>query len=293
MRVIRCSAGIALLLYKLPPTVDSTATFAELTAAFTPETVPRHGGSARYAAAPAALRRSSPARRLARVALTPADSGVLRMGVALTAPAADWRSDTHAAGGHRWPDLPDVRACGRDGHGAAAADHHARPQLQHATSLQVPFPGPTPTTLVVGGAPSARALMRFPWPIGPQGHGRDHPRDARTGPGGADRGARERQFDPGGAGVLVDLGAKSPLIPDVDGHHCLLGAHQRCRMSIEVLRIVKLWQGAGWPARRRCSRCSRPEASSFSVPVFGSTANPTYQPRLRIEYVRPYQFALP
>jgi hypothetical protein len=36
-----------------------------------------------------------------------------------------------------------------------------------------------------------------------------------------------------------------------------------------------------------------PEASSFSAPVFGSSATPATQPRLRITYVRPYQFALP
>jgi len=55
---------------------------------------------------------------------------------------------------------------------------------------------------------------------------------------------------------------------------------------------VRLWQGsAGRPPA--FFLWLSPEASSFSVPVFGSTADPVRQPRLRIEYVRPYQFALP
>jgi len=63
-------------------------------------------------------------------------------------------------------------------------------------------------------------------------------------------------------------------------------------VQLEVLETVKLWQGqiARPPA---IFVWLSPEASSFSAPVFGSTATPATQPRLRITYVRPYQFALP
>jgi hypothetical protein len=61
---------------------------------------------------------------------------------------------------------------------------------------------------------------------------------------------------------------------------------------LEVRPIVRLWQGsAGRPPALFV--WLSPEASSFSVPVFGSTADPARQPRLRIEYVRPFQFVLP
>jgi len=63
-------------------------------------------------------------------------------------------------------------------------------------------------------------------------------------------------------------------------------------LSFEVRSLVRLWQGnAGRPPALFV--WLSPEASSFSVPVFGSTADPVRQPRLRVEYVRPYQFALP
>jgi len=63
-------------------------------------------------------------------------------------------------------------------------------------------------------------------------------------------------------------------------------------LSFEVRPTVQLWQGnAGRPPALFV--WLSPEASSFSVPVFGSTADPARQPRLRIEYVRPYQFVLP
>lgn len=92
-------------------------------------------------------------------------------------------------------------------------------------------------------------------------------------------------------GILVDLGAKSPLIASTTPG-VAFQVPTSAPMSIEVLPIVKLWQGdAGRPAA--LFAWLSPEGSSFSVPIFGATATPATQPRLRIEYVRPYQFALP
>jgi len=281
--------GVALLLYKLPPTVDSAATFAELTAAFTPESfldtveVPDtlHTG---------AVQALFSGETLARVALTPADSGVLRVGVALTAPAATGVRILSVRAG---TGAPTFRT-----YVHAAVTDTALQQLSitrlpsyNTYVTKVPFPAPTPTTLVVGGTPSARALMRFDWPIVLKDTAEIIRATLEMVPVTEVTGLANVTSTIVAQGVLVDLGAKSPLIPDVTGAHGF-SVPTSATMSIEVLSTVKLWQGqvARPPA---IFLLLFPEASSFSAPVFGSTATPASQPRLRITYVRPYQFALP
>ena len=143
--------------------MDSSATFAELTAAFTPETfldtveVPDtlHSGGVRALLS---------GETLARVAMTPADSGVLRLGVALTAPAATGVRILSIRAGTGAPTFQTyVHAAVTDT--ALQPVTITRVPSYNTYVTAVPFPVPTPTTLLVGGAPSARALMRFDWPI--------------------------------------------------------------------------------------------------------------------------------
>jgi len=281
--------GIFLLLYKLPPTIDSTATFSELTAAFTPEAfldtveVPDTLLNGRVSALLSG-------ETLARVALVPADSGVLRLGVALTAPAATGVRILTVRAGTGAPTFQTYVH-------AAVADT----SLQQQTITRVPsyntyvtaapFPQPTPTTLVVGGAPSARALMRFPWPSVLKDTAEIIRATLELVPVTPIEGLPNVSSSIVVQGILVDLGAKSPLVPDVTGTTTFT-VPTSLPQPVEVLKIVKLWQGSTARPPALFAMLT-PEASSFSVPIFGSSGNPAYQPRLRIEYVRPYQFALP
>ena len=281
--------GIALLLYKLPPTIDSSATFAELTAALTPESlidtveVPDtlHAGAVKAVLIGEAL---------ARVAMIPADSGVLRLGVALTAPAATGVRILTLRAGTGAPTFQTfVHADVAD----TALQQTTITRIPNYNSYltAVPFPVPTSTTLLVGGAPSARALMRFEWPSVLKDTAEIIRATLEMVPAGEVTGLANVSSAIVAQGVLVDLGAKSPLITDVtDGY--AFPVPSSAVMPVEVLRTVKLWQGtAGRPPV--IFVWLSPEASSFSAPVFGSTATPATQPRLRITYVRPYQFALP
>lgn len=281
--------GVVLLLYKLPPTADSSSTFDDLTAAFRPESlldslaVPDTLLTGRVTAL-------FSGEKLARIELTPADSGVLRMGVALTAPGVT---------GVR---LLSVRA----GTGAPSFQTYVRANVPD-TALQrqtitripsynsyvtaVPFPQPTPTTLLVGGAPSVRALIRFPWPLVLKDTAEIIRATLELVPVQPIEGLPNVNSTVVVQGILVDLGAKSPLIPQVQSANTFQ-VPRTAPLSFEVRPTVQLWQGnAGRPPALFV--WLSPEASSFSVPVFGSTADPARQPRLRIEYVRPYQFVLP
>ena len=281
--------GISLVLYKLPPTVDSSATFAELTAAFTPEAlvdtveVPDTLLTGRIAAL-------LTGEALARVALAPGDSGVLRIGVALTAPAATGVRVLTLRAGTGAPTFQTfVHAAVTDT--ALQQQTITRVPNYNSYVTATPFPGPTPTTLVVGGAPSARALMRFPWPSVLKDTAEIIRATLELVPVAPIEGLANVNSTLVVQGILVDLGAKSPLIPDVTGVTAF-SVPTSLPQSTEVLGIVKLWQGAAGRPPALFALLA-PEASSFSVPVFGSSATPPYQPRLRIEYVRPFQFALP
>ena len=282
-------AGVALLLYKLPPTVDSTATFADLTAAFTPEAfldtvvVPDTLLTGRVTALFSGA-------TLARIALTPADSGVLRVGVALAAPAATGVRLLSVRAGTGGPSFQTyVHANVADT--ALQRQTITRVPSYNSYVTAVPFPQPTPTTLLVGGAPSVRALIRFPWPLVLKDTAEIIRATLELVPVQPIEGLPNVNSTVVVQGILVDLGAKSPLIPQVQSANTFQ-VPTSAVLSFEVRPTVQLWQGnAGRPPALFV--WLSPEASSFSVPVFGSTADPARQPRLRVEYVRPYQFVLP
>jgi hypothetical protein len=282
--------GLALLLYKLPPTIDSSTTFAELAAALTPgaliDSVPVPDSLINGAVT--ALFADS---TLARVALTPADSGVLRLGVALAAPAPTGvRIGTPRAGSgapvflsYVHADVPDT---------ALQRQVITRTAVYTTYLTAVPFPLPTPPTLVVGGAPSSRALIRFALPAVLKDTAEIIRASLELVPVTPILGLANISSTLVAVGLLSDLGAKSPTTSDITAS-ATFSIPTGNVLSIEVLRILKLWQGTnGRPSALFVALT--PEGSSFSVPVFGSSSgDPAYQPRLRIEYVRPYGFTRP
>jgi len=151
-----------------------------------------------------------------------------------------------------------------------------------------------PTLLAVGGAPSARALLRFNLP--------SRIRDSAT----IVRATLELTpvapipglpTDPArllGRAVLADVGAKSP-VSSVAGRVAddtlEIGTSA---VSLEAVRLVELWLGAaGGPSALVLSLT--PEAASFSRPVFYSTraADPALWPRLHISYLLSFPFETP
>ena len=282
-------AGIALLLYKLPPTIDSTSTYAEVTAAFTPESfldtleIPDTLVTGEVTA-------SFTGELLNRVALAPADSGVLRLGVALIAAApTGMRINTIRAGTGAPSFRTYVQADVAD---TTLQDQFiTRPPSYNSYLLESPFPQPTLTTLLIGGAPSSRSMLRFVFPPVLKDTAELIRATLELTPVSPIIGVSNISSSILVQGILVDLGAKSPLIGDA-ARELPFTVPTSAVQSIEVLPLVKLWQGtAGRPSNLMIQLA--PEGSSFSVPIFGSSATPATQPRLRIEFVRPYQFALP
>jgi hypothetical protein len=149
------------------------------------------------------------------------------------------------------------------------------------------------TLLTVGGAPSSRSVVRFPWPpllkdsaqlvrvtleLLPHSAIPGLPRDTAF-----------LQARP----LLADFGGKSPagtdgffiaIAPLLDG--------QTDTVRLEVRRAVSLWQGsAGLPPAFMLQLF--PEGSSFTRATFGSSRTVGFSPRLRVTYALPFPFERP
>jgi hypothetical protein len=285
--------GLQLLVYRLPPFIDSTTTYAQVDPAFVPEnlvlTVP----------IPDTVK-SGPIRAvvqgadLARIALTPADSGVLSLGVRLDAATLTGVRLGATAGGdggvfltYATLDVPDT----------GTAKLRNFPLTATFNSTLQPVPEVVDSTLLtVGGSPASRALIRFDLP--------PRIRDSAT----VVRATLELTpvtpitglpTDPPrvvARGVLADLGAKSPVETRFGVAIDTIPVGTGGTVQVEIVRMLQqVWLGSSRPTGLILALSPELEAASFSRPVFYSTraADPAVRPRLRITYLLSFPFENP
>jgi hypothetical protein len=285
--------GLQLLVYRMPPLIDSTTTYAQVDPAFIPEnlvtTVPVpdtvNSGAVRV------LLQGSD---LDRIAIPPADSGVLSLGVRLDAPVVTGvrlGASASGTGGvfltYATLDVPDT----------GTARLRSFPLTATINSSVAPVQQTDDTTLLaVGGTPAARTLLRFQLP--------PRIRDSAT----IVRATLELTpvapitglpTDPArlrARAVLADLGAKSPVESRVVAEDTLESGHSGI-VGMEIVRLIEqVWlrQPTG-PVALVVSLAPELESASFSEPVFYSTraADPGLWPRLRISYLLSFPFENP
>jgi hypothetical protein len=288
--------GLQLLVYRLSPSFDSSATFASVAPAFVPESL--------IATIPVAdtlntgvVRAVFDAANLNRVEIPAADSGRLAVGIRIAAPTATGARVAALASGsgpifttYATLDVPDT--------GTARLRTIALGPALTTYVEEVP-PVVDSTLLTVGGSVSARSLLRFNLP--------SRIRDSAT----IVRATLELTpvapiaglpTDPArllSRAVLADVGAKSPVSPTVGlrgqfpppADTLEIGSPT---VSLEVVRLVELWLG-GTTRPSALILSLTPEAASFTRPVFYSTraADPALRPRLRISYLRSFPFETP
>jgi hypothetical protein len=284
--------GLKVLLFRLPPTVDSTATFETVDPQLVdvnlidtiavPDSL--HSGQINTM-----LRGSD----VERVAIPAGTGGVLAVGLRMTAAAPTGiRVGSLAAGNgatfvsYLTVDVPDT--------GAVRNQFLSRP-TEFNTFVTQNRTSPDPTLLTVGGDSSSRAIVRFELP--PQ------LKDSAT----IVRATLELipahplfvlPGDPAGLeahAVLADLGAKSPITSDVSFISTdTLAESTSDTLRLEVTRLVKLWQ-ASTDRPPAIFLLLKPEAATFTRAAFGSTnpASPVGPPRLLITYQLPFPFEIP
>ena len=283
--------GLNVELYRLPPTVDSTATFAAIdpllagTNLITTIGVP---DSARTGSIKGVLRGAE----ADVVALPPGGDSVLAIGVRIAAAAptgvrlgALASSSAATFTSYVTVDVPDTGSIRHQTLNRATAFNTFVTQ----TPLQ-----PVDTLLAVGGEPSSRALLRFAL----SGPFLDSVTIVRASlelfPAAPMLGLPGDSAILEARAVVGDLGAKSPLTNDtrfiVDD---TLPTVVNDTVRLEVTPTVQVWQSA----RERPQAIFlllRPEAATFTRAIFGSSRSPSVPaPRLRITYQRPFRFENP
>jgi hypothetical protein len=289
------STGLQVQLYRLPRAIDSTTTYAQMDPAFVPENlvttiaVPDSVNSG-------TLRAVLQGPDLARVAIPPADTGVLALGVRIDAPAPTGVRLGAIASGTGLVFLTYATLNVPDTGTARLRTFTLSPAFNN--SLAAAQQTDDSTLLAIGGAPSSRALIRFDLP--------PRIRDSAT----VVRATLELTpvvpvsglpTDPArlrARAVLADLGAKSPVEsqPAVSGVDTV-AAGTSATVDIEIVRLMqRLWLGPSTrPTALVLSLAPELEAASFSQLVFYSTraSDPAVRPRLRVSYLRSFPFENP
>lgn len=283
--------GLQLLLYRLTPSFDSSTTFADVAPEFAP------GNPIATVDVPDTLNTGTvrtvfQGADLSRVEIPASDSGRLALGVRIAASTATGVRLGALAGGsgpifttYATLDVPDTGTARLRTIPLGAAFNTYVSEVPQVVD---------PTLLTVGGAPSARALLRFNLP--------SRIRDSATivratlelTPVVPITGLPTDLVRLLGRAVLADVGAKSPVnsvAGRVPEDTLEIGTSA---VSLEAVRLVELWLGnTTRPSALFLSLT--PEAASFSRPVFYSTqaTDPALRPRLRISYLLSFPFEAP
>ena len=282
--------GLKVFLYRLPSTVDSTATFVDIDPLLVDVNlvdsiaVP---DSVNSGAITTVLRGAD----VARVALPPGGDSVLAIGVRIAAETPTGiRLGSLASGNaatftsYLTVDVPDT--------GSLRHQTLSRASAFGTFVTQDPVV-PVDSLLTVGGEPSSRALVRF----GLSGQFLDSSTIVRATleliPVRPIIGLPTDRSLLQAIAVVGDLGAKSPLADATFIRQETLPAIQGDTVRVEVTRIVQLWQSTRSRPQSVFLRIA-PEAATFARAVFGSTRTPAIgAPRLRITYQRSFPFENP
>ncbi len=283
--------GLTLYLYRLPRTIDTTTTFAEVDAAFVPgaiidsfvvdDSILTH----RYIT-------TLTGADLAKVEIPAADSGVLAIGVGIRASQGTGVRIGSAAAGTATPTFRSFVQVADTSDTTFARTITPSVRFNNFVS-QNPIVV-DPALLTLGGAPSSRSIIRFPWPALLRDSVQLVRATLQLVPAAPIDGL------PGDSAfvlvkpVLADLGGKSSTASDL--------AYQADKLVLpgdvdtlgfEVRRALLLWQGeTGLPPMFMTQLF--PEASSFTVATFGSSRSAVaLRPRLRVTYTLTYPFGNP
>lgn len=275
-------SGMALDVYRLPPTFDTLTTYAEMQAAMTPEklltTVPVPD-----AARSGRLQMTFMGAELQKLQFVPADSTRLVLGIKLRSSTPGGLYLGALLGGDATPLYQTYT------HVEIADTALQHPLLQRGVqqNVSVAEHGTPhyPDLLTIGGTSGARALIRFPFP--------DYLRDSAT----IIRATLELVPDQqvfGIAGdsariearsVIGDFGAKSVVNNSNVSSAWLRAGSDTTR--IEVANLVAMWQTSlNSPNALRVQL--GPEYWTFLTPHYRSTRSAQGGPRLRITYRTPY-----
>ena len=310
--------NLRLQLYALPVTVDTLSTFADLDPYFSgpivdsvnvsdllsrplivdSATVAAWGGdSIRTDSAGHVLivRRADSALQVflsldtLQAPFSPADSGRLAYGIRVVADTAVsialGKNDDGAAMEWFYHFTPPD---------SVTAKHDSATRSTEVESFVFDPPNPLlDSNLTVGGAPSARSLIRVNMPEAL----RDSIDVVRATlilvPSAPVSGIASDSFQVAARQVTADLGAKSPLSTDAPAGIVVIHPGVTDTVRLEITDMVRGWVIADTLATPAFMLQQAPEAASFNEARFYSSLTPAFRPALHVTFVRRFPFGRP
>ena len=299
--------NLTLAFYRLPKTIDSTTTFADVSGAFTDSLLrtlnidtllakPNRKDSVTGDSAAVDtightitlfVKFDSTAARYVG-----ADSGSVAYGIRVSAdsPVSIAITSGLSAGGLSVGPQFLSRYIRVDSSGVPVSRNIGLGLPAFESFVRNPPPPAIDSTLTVGGAPSARSIIRVAFPRVIRDSSQIIRATLSLVPAVAAAGVPIDSFAVEVHAVLVDLGAKSPIALDVthtDSTMIHIGATDT--IQLEVTNVLQAW-AADSTQPTTFVLAARDEAESFAEIRFYPTIAAAFRPSLRITYVRRYPF---
>ena len=280
--------GLKMYLYRLPATIDTSATFAQVQADLTPANLLDSVLVDDTADTPL-IKVVFKDTTTYKVDIPAADSGVLAIGLAMAAASPTGVRVGTILTGSAAPVFTSYVTADITDTTLQKRTIQLNPKFSDFVSQNPPTLDPD--LLTAGGSPSARSLIRFNWP--------DFIRDSGqlvrvtlelipTAPMNGlpnDPGFLEARI------VLSDLGSKSVLSQSTFAEFEIPEGSSDT-VNFEVVSLLSAWQTIP-TIPHALSLSLTPEGSSFTRATFGSTRTPGRKPRLKVTYAVPFRFARP
>ena len=272
-------------LYRLPSSIDTTAlSYAALAPLFTPANFVGELALPDTATADT-VRLKLTGAAVGQIAIQPSDFSKLAIGIAITGSGS-----TGGRVGNNVSVLPPSLLSYITPTAASPSPLTIGATTDFAGYITRQTPAVDPAFLTVGGVPSSRVLIRFPW----SARLRDSVTIVRATlelvP------AQPTQGLPNDAGTLnvrglaTDFGAKSPVEPLSLGA-VTLPANTTDTVRVEIAGVLQFWQ-AGLLRPPAIFVSISPEVETFSRAVFGSSRTGAL-PQIRINYLPRFPFSSP
>lgn len=282
--------GLKVYLYRLPVTIDSTTTFAEIDGAFTPATVV-DSFAVDDSVVTKRLRVVYTDSDTSKLSIPPADSAVLALGVQIRANSGTGIRIGGAGAGSSAPSFINyVTVANTD---TTTLQRIITPSIQFNTFVTESPPALDPDLLTIGGAPSARSWIRFPWSARLKDSATIIRATLQLLPQGPLLGLNGDSALVVARPVLADFGSKSPGVTTT-GFSTITSLFPGTTdtVSIEVRPQLGTWQGRE-PVPPFLLLQLAPEVSSFSRFEFGSSRTPGKVPRIIVTYALKFPFGEP
>ena len=277
--------NVQLLLYRLPSSLDTTAlSYSGISPFFTPANFigQRQLPDTTEADTVHFLLKGA---NLTNVTLQPSDGGILAIGVAITG-----NIPTGGRVGNRLSILPPDFLTYVTPNSTPTQVQSIDVAAKFADYVSRQTPVLNPAFLTVGGVPSSRALIRFPWPA----KLRDSVTIVRATleliPAQPTEGLLHDAGTLNVRGLAADFGSKSPVEPLSLGI-LALQPNITDTVRVEIATVVQFWQ-TGLLRPPAVFLSISPEVETFTGAVFGSSRSGS-PPRIRLNYLPRFPFSSP